>query len=542
MLPKQTEYKVGVYLRLSKDDERAGESLSIENQRRILLNYVNEQGWTLYDEYVDDGISGTTFERPGVQRMLDDAKNGRINLILCKDLSRFGRNYIQVGQYTDYIFPMYNIRFIALTDNIDTLNSDSASMDMMPIMNVFNEWHAANTSKKLRTVFESNAKSGKYMTTFSSYGYNKGDDNKRTPVIDPYAAGIVRRIFEMRAMGYNAKRIADTLNAEHVLSPIDYKYSKLGREYPLYSHHLWGSQTIKRILKNPIYLGHLAQLRQTTVSYKNHKIIYKDESDWAVVENNHEPIISQELWDKVREVDASVSTGKCTKERITRPLSGLCYCNSCGAKMKQHNSTGTKNPVGYVCGLHARYGKSYCTSHYIVGHALESIILSDIQRQISIAVNDDDAREKYLAHKQGADAVQNTADKKRQQEIYRRTEELGKLMQTIYEDRVLGKMPEKVCANLLEKYQQEHDELNAELSELLKRADVRKQDENDVDEFIRRLKSYAGAEQLTRQMCLDLIEYVTIDAYPGGRKLPRDIHIYYKLIDKPLTDRKNALA
>ena len=153
MLPKQTEYKVGMYLRLSRDDERVGESLSIENQRTILTKYIEEQhGWTLYDEYVDDGISGTTFERPGVQRLLDDAKNGKINLIICKDLSRFGRNYIQVGQYTDYIFPMYNIRFIALNDNIDTAKSDSASMDMMPIMNVFNEWHAANTSKKLRAV------------------------------------------------------------------------------------------------------------------------------------------------------------------------------------------------------------------------------------------------------------------------------------------------------------------------------------------------------------------------------------------------------
>ncbi len=154
MLPKHNNYSVGIYMRLSKDDERAGESLSIDNQRKILTEYVTEQGWTIYDEYIDDGISGVSFDRPGVQRMLDDAKAGRINLIICKDLSRFGRNYIQVGQYTDYIFPMYNIRFIALTDNVDTANSQSAGMDMMPIMNIFNEWHSANTSKKLRAVTE----------------------------------------------------------------------------------------------------------------------------------------------------------------------------------------------------------------------------------------------------------------------------------------------------------------------------------------------------------------------------------------------------
>lgn len=176
MLAKQTNYIVGIYLRLSKDDERAGESLSIENQRRILNNYVHEQGWEIYDEYIDDGISGTSFNRPGVQRMLEDAKNGKINLIICKDLSLFGRNYIQVGQYTDYIFPMYNIRFIALYDGIDTLNSDSANMDMMPIRNVFNEWHAANTSKKVRAVIAANAKAGKFMSPYCPYGYVKGDD------------------------------------------------------------------------------------------------------------------------------------------------------------------------------------------------------------------------------------------------------------------------------------------------------------------------------------------------------------------------------
>lgn len=534
MLPKQTNYNVGIYLRLSKDDERAGESLSIENQRRLLSNYVAEQGWTMYDEYVDDGYSGTDFNRPGIQRMLEDAKNGRINLIVCKDLSRFGRNYIQVGQYTDYIFPMYNIRFIALNDNIDTLKADSASMDMMPIMNVFNEWHAANTSKKLRAVFESNARAGRYKTTFASYGYVKGDDENYTPTVDPEAAAIVRRIFNMRASGMNFKKIADTLNDEHITTPIDYKYEKMGKEYPMYSHHLWSSQTVRRILKNPIYLGHLVQLRETSVSYKNHKVIYRDKEDLAVVENNHEPIITQELWDKVREMDASVSNGKVQKNGPTKPLSGLCYCDVCGAKMKQHNSINTKNPIGYVCGLHARYGKSYCKSHYIVAHALQEAILHDIQQRISIAMTDEDAKAKFLAQKQGSNALQMAEDRKRQQEINKRIGDLDKLIQKSYEDRVLGNMPEKICADLLNKYQAEKEALTAELEAIHHREDAMKQDGDEVDEYIRRLKSYAGATELTREMCLDLIEYITIDEYPGSKKIPRDIHIYYKFLDKPM--------
>ena len=199
-------------MRLSKDDERAGESLSIENQRIILTKYAQERGWTITDEYIDDGYSGTNFDRPEVQRLLEDAKTGKIDTIIVKDLSRFGRNYIFVGQYVDYIFPMYNIRFIAISDNVDTANTNSAGMDMMPIMNVFNEWHSANTSKKIRAVAEANAKAGKYRSTHAPYGYVKGTGDKCLPVIDEPAASVVRSIFEMRASGKTYKEIYTILN------------------------------------------------------------------------------------------------------------------------------------------------------------------------------------------------------------------------------------------------------------------------------------------------------------------------------------------
>ena len=540
MLPKQTNYNVGMYLRLSKDDERSGESLSIENQRKVLTNYINEQGWTLYDEYVDDGYSGTSFERPGVQRLLEDAKNGKINLIICKDMSRFGRNYIAVGQYVDYIFPMYNIRFIALTDNIDTANNNSASMEMLPIVNVFNEWYAANTSKKLRAVIETNAKAGKYKTTFAAYGYDKGDDENRTPVIDPETAPIVRRIFEMRASGANLRKIAMALNDDGILSPADYHYTKAGKATPLYSHHLWSTQAVKRILHNPIYIGTLARMKMTTVSYKNHKVIKRDESDWIIHENNHEAIISKELWDKVRELEDSVSTGKSTKTGEVKPLSGMCYCSTCGTKMKFTSSMTGKTPQNYTCGLYARFGKQYCATHFITLKALESVVLADIQRQIDFVMNDDKAREKYLARKRGLNNLQENADRKRLQDITKRLGELDRLIETAYEDRALGRVPEKVCIPLLEKYQAEKDTLTAEYDELHQRTQTEQQDEADVDEYIRRLRSYAGAEQLTRQMALELIEYITIDENPNDKKAVRDIHVNYKLIDKPLKDRKNA--
>ena len=542
MLPKQTTYNVGIYLRLSRDDERAGESLSIENQRRVLTNYVKEQGWTIYDEYVDDGISGVTFDRPGVQRLLDDAKDGKINLILCKDLSRFGRNYIMVGQYLDYIFPCYNIRFIALNDNVDTANAQSSGMDMMPIMNVFNEWHAASTSKKVRAVIEAGAKAGKYKTTSAAYGYIKGDDEKCTPVVNPETAPIVERIFQMRASGYNITRICRVLNDEGIPSPSVYRYQKLGKTDPKYSHHLWSNNTIKSILHNPIYIGNLALLRRTTVSYKNHKVITKDESEWIIVEHNHEPIISQELWDKCREIDASVSHGKNTKNGVVKPLSGLCYCDTCGTKMKQTATSNSKIPVGYVCTLYGNFGKAHCTSHYITQKALESVVLADIRRQIDFVVNDEKAREKYLAKKRSAVNSKERTNQKRLQEVTSRIDELDGLIQSVYEDKFSGKIPEDVCIRLIEKYQAELKALQEEYEMLKESAKTEKQIEDDVEEFIRRLKSYAGAEELTRQMALDLIEYIIVDKNPNKRNEARNIHIYYKLLDKPLKNKSNALA
>lgn len=225
---KQKHYIAGLYYRLSQEDERAGESISIDNQRTILRKYAEERGFEIRDEYIDDGISGTTFQRPEVQQLLDDAKTGVINTIIVKDLSRFGRNYIEVGQYIDYVFPAFGIRFIAIQDNVDTENRDSNAMEMMPIMNIFNEWHAANTCKKLRAVKKSNALAGIYNGAKLAYGYMKANDKKHTPLIDEEVAPVVVRIFEMYASGLSAKKIAATLTIEGIPSPKKYAYEKLG--------------------------------------------------------------------------------------------------------------------------------------------------------------------------------------------------------------------------------------------------------------------------------------------------------------------------
>lgn len=222
-MTEQSHYNVGIYVRLSQEDERAGESISIENQKKMLTEYVSKQtGWNLVEIYEDDGYSGTDFNRPGVQKLLDDARSGKINLILCKDLSRFGRNYIEVGQYVDYVFPSFNIHFIALSDNVDTLERNSTAMDMMPIVNLFNEWHAASTSKKIRAVIVSNAKQGKYHAPVAPFGYLVGDTEDRLPVVDETNAPHVHMMYKMRSEDASSPQIAKALNAQGVITPSDY--------------------------------------------------------------------------------------------------------------------------------------------------------------------------------------------------------------------------------------------------------------------------------------------------------------------------------
>lgn len=529
---KQKHYIAGLYYRLSQEDERQGESVSIDNQRTILRKYAEERGFEIHDEYIDDGISGTTFQRPEVQRLLDDAKTGVINTIIVKDLSRFGRNYIEVGQYVDYVFPAFGIRFIAIQDNVDTENRDSGAMEMMPIMNVFNEWHAANTSKKIRAVRRSNAKEGIYTAKKASYGYKMGTDKKRAPVIDEETAPIVKRIFEMYASGMSPRKISEILNLEGIPSPATYAYTQNGQKPKPNVMGLWTAVTIREMLNKIIYIGHMPQLRWTSLSYKNHKRFRKDESEWTVVYNNHEPIISQELWDKVQERKKSVAQGRKTKVGYTHPLSGFLFCADCGNKMKLCTSVSRKGTRLYHfdCGYHLRYGKAYCFSHYIAANALEEIVLGDIREMAQRIVLDEKAiREDFIRHNtELADKAIKTA-KKELQAKRKRVEELSRLMQVAYEDRVRGKMPEDICIGFIQKYSEEQKKLETEITELEERLTETANTMQSADEFIRNIKKHLEAPELTREMCYELIDRIIVGRSPKTTGKEREIDIVYKV-------------
>ncbi len=531
--------KVGLYMRLSKDDERAGESLSIENQRIILTKYVSEHGWDIVDEYIDDGYSGTNFDRPNVQRLLEDAKTGRIDTIVVKDLSRFGRNYILVGQYVDYIFPSYDIRFIAISDNVDTANADSSGMDMMPIMNVFNEWHSANTSKKIRAAKEAIARTGKYGASFAPYGYLNGTDEKRTLVVDDYAASVVQRIFEMRAQGLGKRVIAVALTKEGIEPPSVYK----ARIYPTYksvgTRKLWNCSQIDDILHNPAYIGDTAQMRKTTVSYKNKRSVRKSQEEWITVKGTHEPIISKELWGRVREMDQSVARGKRTStEQTVKPLSGLLYCSECGAKMRltyhyaRKNGKNVGKNYSYNCGNFMDLS-SACNSKSITEKVLNALVLEDIRAKAKLVLDDEEAmRAAYLKRQQTESDAQTKGDAKRLKAIQKRLTELDSLIKSCYEDKVLKRVPEDICIDLLNRYTQEKSKLTEQAATIGERLQNTEQARSDVDAFIAKVKQYVDIKELTREICLELINYITIGPIPQDKNAPREIHIYYKLIDK----------
>ena len=523
----------GLYFRLSQEDERQGESLSIENQRRVLHKYAEDNGFEIHDEYIDDGVSGTTFDRPEVQRLLDDAKTGVINTIIVKDLSRFGRNYIEVGQYLDYVFPAFGIRFIAIQDNVDTSNRDSNAMEMMPIVNLFNEWHAANTSKKIRAVKRANAMAGIYTAKKASYGYIMGTDEKRTPVIDEEVAPIVVRIFEMYASGISPVQIANTFNMEGVPSPNKYALEKYGHKGTSKNMYLWCNISVRTILNNMIYLGHLPQMQATSVSYKNHKRYVKDKSEWVIVYNTHEPIISQELWDRAHARMHSVAKGRKTSAGFVHSLSGFLFCADCGSKMKM--SKNIKRGIvrySYNCGHHMRYGKAYCFSHYITTKAIEEIVLDDIRIMAQRITLDEDAiREEYIRHNAELEEKAVKAAKKELQMKRKRIEELSRLMQISYEDRMKGKMPEDICMEFIQKYSDEKKALASEIAEIETKLIETESKQQSADDFIQTIKKYLNAPELTREMCYELIDRK--NRYLIGHFLlfERSLGVSYGLLD-----------
>lgn len=509
-------YNVGIYLRLSKEDEGTKQSESITNQKDFLTRYVIEEGWNIYDTYIDDGYTGTNFDRPDFQRMLEDIKNGKINLVIVKDYSRLGRNYAWTGIYKDEIFPKYNVRFIAVNDNIDTFQKDNSNNDMSAFKGVFNDMYSADISKKIRTSFNVKRKNGEFIGAFAPYGYKKDPNNKNKFIIDEEVSYIVKKIFNMRINGISIEEIMRTLNRENIPCPTKYKEMTSNYKNANIKHYLWRAETIKSILTNPTYAGHMTQRRAEKISYKmkEHRKIPRE--DWIIVENTHKPIIDKETFEIVQELLNKKAFGR-TEKKTEHLLGGLLVCADCGMNItfrREKYKDGKKFIT--LCSNYSRFHE--CTRHAVLEEDLNKLVIEDLK---SISEKVIKNKKEFLGK------VQKPVKNKKNSNIeklitpkFNRINEIRKIRIELYEDKVRKKISEADFEEMLEHYNSEVKELNnciASLQNQLKSIEKQKPD----CEFYKIIESIVDFNVVDKSILVQLIDKVEIFQN-------RTIKIYYK--------------
>lgn len=530
-------YNVGIYCRLSNDDERDGESVSIENQKLLLQSYVRQMGWNEIDVYIDDGYSGTNFNRPGVQRLIEDAKAKRINLILVKDLSRFGRNYIEFGQYTDYLFPSLGCRFIALNNGIDTM-SNNGSTDVMCFLNLFNEFYSRDTSKKVKAVKRACAENGKFMGTYPAYGYKRDPEDKHHLVIDEGTAPVVCRIFSMRAAGMGFHTIAVQLNEEGVPSPGMLYYQRKGKEDPRRVNHKWASETVRQIVRNEVYIGNMVQGKTGTISYKNKKLISKPEDEWIRVEGTHEAIISRDVWDTAQSIDRKRVRKNAASDGIRSIFTGLVYCADCGFKMRNHTEKftykdGTSGRYSsFICGNYARSGKSACTIHTIYENALEKIVLEDIREKARFAAHDPEQLAQHIVRLKDKESRSRlTSLEQELKTVKARLAELERLMQNLYEDKCTGSIPQSAFQTLMHRYESERAEKADALPELERKVKAGMENRQDAGRWAEIIRQYTEITKLDESILFALVDRIEVGEAQKVRGVRvRDVKVYYRYV------------
>jgi DNA invertase Pin-like site-specific DNA recombinase/chaperonin cofactor prefoldin len=530
---KQRNPNVGMYVRLSKEDFRQGESVSIENQKAILLKYIVEQAWNLVDIYADDGYSGGNFERPGFQRLMEDVRRGTVNLILVKDMSRFGRDYIEVGRYIEHILPKLGCRLIALHDGMDT-DSD-ASTDFIPFKNLFNDFYLRDLSRKVKGSQRAMAEKGKFGGSYAPYGYRLADDEKRTLLIDDTAAEIVRRIFEMRKNGCGTRKIARALNEEGIPSPSEYRGIPCGRAVGSAVPVAWNDAGLRKILSNEAYIGNMVQHKTESMSHKTKLRRGVPEAQHIRITNTHEAIIDTDTWNVCQNVIHAARRTRSAKDETQHLFSGLMVCADCGYAMRTAPKTRADGSlyIRYICGRYQSCGKSACGSHSIREDTLCEIVRRDIVGHISVAPVSDDVLRASLSRKlEQASARQNAAERNRMNSLQKRLEELNVILRNLYEDKALGRIPEASYFAMAEQYQAELREKTAQLDRLQKALEQTINAQNALTSFLPVAKRIASAEVLTREMLLALIERIEIGNGSVQAMTGREITIYYKNVGK----------
>ena len=532
-------YNTALYMRLSRDDESYGDSVSIETQRTILRRFAEENNLHVVGEYIDDGWSGTNFDRPNFQRMMQDVEAGKVNCIASKDLSRFGREHIMMDYYLEFVFPEKGIRYIAVSDNEDT---EKGLSDFVPFKNLFNEWFAKDTSRKVKNSLHAKFLAGERTFAYAPLGYKRDPDVKNRLVIDEETRWIVEKIFDLAFHGAGAAKITGILLDEQVPTPGWLNYTRYGTFANIYAdapekkRYAWTVGQVKSIVKNETYIGNSVHGIQTNISYKNKKKIRKPPEEWLRIENTHEAIISKEVFEQVQEQIAS--RRRKMKTATTQMFSGLVKCADCGWSMSYGTNNSNSKPFHYfVCTNYRQHGPRHCdcTSHYIRYDTLYAYVLSRLQYWSAQSDMGEEHLKRQLLH--ANDREQQRMVKMRDAELKRaqkRQKELDRLFSKLYEDWAAERITEYNFKVLSEKYQTEQAEVLEKIERLQAELATEQQTVVNIDQWIGLIQQYAHPEELTAEMLNALIEKIVVHEKTIGEDGEKEqtVDIYYRFVGK----------
>ena len=537
-----------LYCRLSRDDGTESESNSIGNQKKLLSQKAKEMGLTDTKYYVDDGYTGTNFNRPGFQQLIDDIEIGLVSAVMVKDLSRLGRDYVSVGNYTDSYFPEHNVRFIAVNDAID---SDEGESEIAPFKNILNEMYARDISKKIRSSHRLRGSMGEPLSQ-PPYGYTKSPENKKKWIIDPEAATVVKSIFKMCLDGKGNETIARELQENKVLIPMAYWRSKgLNRDgkKTQTDPYKWCKTTIQKILSQQEYCGDIINFKTYSKSFKNKRRIENSKENWAVFKNVNEPIIDRETFETVQKFISKTKRRAPKKENGERSIfNGLIYCGDCHSKMRYHTSTSNKEIHYFTCSDNKVDYRGKCPGrHYVRADALEEVVKLELRRLVEMLEIDESYFAQLLLRKNDEEREK---DKKfletELQKAIARSGTVSQLYEKLYEDNVIGKVSDEWFVELSHKYEKERMDLKAKIADTRHQIEELKNTNSEYGKFISAIRRFMQMDNLTSPLLRELIDHIDIFETEGtGKSRTQRIVIYYRFIgyiELPNTTKQTHIA
>ena len=506
---KSRDVTAFLYERLSRDDNMDGESYSIGNQKKLLIKVAKEKGYTNLVHFFDDGISGVTMDRPGFADMIQQLEQGKAAAVFVKDLSRLGRNYIEVGRLTEEFFPNHDIRLVAVSDNIDT---DEGENELAPIRNLFNEWYARDISKKRRISNKIKGNAGEPMGQ-PPYGYIKDPENPKRWIVDEEAAQVVRRIYRMTLEGVGTEQIAAKLEEDGILTPRAYWHSKginrPGKVKDLPPTH-WNSSSVIKMLSVQEYCGDILNFKTYSKSYKNKKRLENDRENWAIFKDVHEPIIERAVFEQVQQKRGKMRKRQ-AKDGERSMFSGLLVCADCGSNLHFHFNQGNPEIKYFNCSNYKGNRGTCGSTHYVRVDFLEQVVLGEIRRLTKYAgLYEDDFLKEVIGHSRQAEETERRLKEKELKSLLARDDELDGLFERIYEDNVSGKLSDDRFAKMSRRYEEEQKELSEKIKKL--RSEIEKQNSRaaSTDMFVSIVRKYTRARKLTPRMLNELVEKIEV--------------------------------